>query len=491
MEFTVITSSQLQPNLLACGTVEGDLYILDAFKPSCNRIRQEDKVTTDISYISDAKHHSLVELLIKRHRIFKSGIVALEYHPRLPSVLAVGLNDGTLQVLFLEPENPELKKNVFLHKFDHRVDQIQWLLMDRGSDPEPSRQNSMSFGDRIWNRISKTPYVSLIIARSGSVITWMPLEKRAKCHRLNVGTNPQGVVYRTDEYIESQSNVEPSDQMVSMTQQQSLIICTVKWPLPGYFSEELEHESLTNFCIVQEALCVVHSSEGIYLEIYIPEYYDDSIEFVRFHTRIDTNATGVPSAVHISPKQYNQMNRYLETGSPHMFTLQGDRCINALSEFMAIATMDGAVYVTSMLHIYNQVRSVYYPRITSTPSGVSTEVLEPHDIVAIVHMDSFQLDQPVRSLMWTLIWNDYTQPPTMLRPDECCCTSDVAFLLSALCHDGIRVLKLYSSNCALALKVRHMVHAQARAMHWVEDTLPGDIKLIWATENSISRKSFG
>ncbi|GFE53905.1 dynein intermediate chain, putative [Babesia ovis] len=521
MEFSVMASSQLQPSILACGTKEGDVYILDAFKKEFNRIELEetcDQIACTLPGLSkryksvDVEHHRIEDLVVERYsRLFKSGVACMEYHPRLPSVVAVGLNDGSVHLLFVEPENPELKRTIFLFKFAKTVEQLQWLLVDDNTGPHRVFTHCSSFANRIWARLARAPYVSLLFARSGEDIMYTKVERKFTSFNLehSIKSNRRSIMYSTknDTAIDSTMDDTPMDSNLGDSAIDSditnlgkvALIATVKWPQEAYFYEDIEHPTLTNFCIVHEALCVMLYHNGYtYLQIYVP-VVDDGIKFNRFSKQIRTRFNGVPTSVVVSPKQYNQMTRYMATNNVHMFTLNGESCLNALGEFIAIASDQGYIYTTSMLNIYNRTREMVRKSETpveppdgiagTTPGYAITDGDTIHSVRSIapgadcveINMASYSGQPHVMGLEWALLWNDYTQAPEMVRPDECCCTKDITFLLAVHAREHVDILRLTKPMSTLQVENHRRIDTISSAIHWVEDTLPNDSKLLMAT----------
>ncbi|GIX65601.1 LamB/YcsF family protein [Babesia caballi] len=551
MEFSVMTSSHLQPNMMTCGTQGGDLYVLDAFHPDHNRITKRSLRKRAPQRLSSAQgsqpetneataasgrpaYHNANKLIVGRFNgLFKSGIVCVEHHPRLPSIIAVGLVDGSVHLLFLEIENLQIKQTAYLCRFSGSVDQLEWLLVDDVGDMVNRKTRSTSFTERIWKSIARASYNSLLVGRAGSQVKVVRVERNF--HVFNFFKNIVAATHQEKGDVnhdikkdfrgegadqEGDTPPDPSPKHVQVEQTDVVLITTIKWPLASYFEEDPEYPTLTNFCLIKEALCIFqHRPEGTLMQIYTPVVDASRIVFVRFGKSILVRVRGVPSAVSISPKQYNQMNRHLATSNPHFFTLNGEKCLNALGEFIAIGSDEGYVYTTTLLHIYNEAHSAVRrrpddhkvamePKVsplnmegchTDAESTPETSQRNFHttsptrsgdsagtDCVAI-EMASCFVGSAVLALHWGLIWNDYTAAPGMLAPAECCCTDDITFLLTARTGDHVDVLRLSKCASVLRAKPHRRIETRCSAAHWVEDIMPNDMTLMMATRRGVER----
>ncbi|GBE62304.1 dynein intermediate chain 2, putative [Babesia ovata] len=555
---------------MTCGTPYGDLYVLDAFMPSYNRIdmgrirrsvtgmavgglesrKEQSDMTCTASY--RRSHHTAKQLTVERYsKLFKSGITCIEFHPRLPSLSAVGLDDGSVHLLFIEGENLVVKKTLRLLTFNQPVEQIEWLLVKGEKTEGKANARSTSFVDRIWRILSRAAYHSLLIGRANKHVKFVRVERNPRVFNFfsSVVEKPDRAEKDCDSKGMQPSNAQAdrkagkrqsnkmaeSDEAVKCeTDGELVLISVVKWPQPGYFEEELEYPTLTNFCLVQESLGVVtHHTNGVYMQIYTPTEVDSNIKFVKFEKQICLRIEGFPTAIQISPKQYNQMRRYLDTNNAHMFTLNGEKCLNALGEFIAIGSDNGSVYVTSMLHIYNRARASMIEATgktniananntdaTENPSNTVTTTAqnqdagchscdEEHKVADVtvcdrddhsslangnendryydVELASLNVGGALKCLRWGLIWNDYVRQPHLVAPDRCCCSDDIRFFLTAHTREHVEILQLAKRDGTLSLESSGLIDLQGSTVHWVEDTIPNDMTLMIATKNGLER----
>ncbi|KAK1939698.1 hypothetical protein X943_002361 [Babesia divergens] len=572
MEFSVMASSFLQPSMLLCGTSEGSLYYLDALNQRykalptaklCNYSSGAEERPSDLLQSTCRQEGNDVKnLILARYpNLFKQGICCIEYHPRLPSLVAIGLSDGSVHLLFLEAENLGLKKTTFLFKLSRPVNQLQWVLVDAVKDSENCKMHSTSFVDRIWKVISKSPYHSILVGRSVEELRLVVVERNIKV--VNLFTNSTYSSWVPEDGHVSKHNAEDinaENHAEGDTQNQYIdtsisndiarlsggicLISTLKWPIAEYFEEDLEYPTLTNFCKVQESLCVFsHRLNYMHMDIYVPRAECGNVEFLRFRRRLKMRVRGMPTSVQITPKQYNQFNRYLSTNGEHMFSLNGEKCLNALGEFIAIGTNEGYVYTTSMLHIYNVVHAAIRTdeckrqsdsgvpdhhgtvvkcatsphayqlnngEVTNAPLGAepyrnadeidfidqkmdqleSSSFLNAHgsatDLGAVdIEMSSCFVGLPIVALKWALIWNDFTSAPHIIEPTQCCCTDDIVFLLSVLTNEHVDLLRLSKEGFSLQISNCKRLQVCCNSIHWVENTIPNDMTILMATEDGI------
>ncbi|ORM40265.1 uncharacterized protein BXIN_2008 [Babesia sp. Xinjiang] len=529
MEFSIVSSSQLQPNMLICGSASGDIYVLDAFNPGCNLIGKDKLVrfassmangASDASTVytpsSDLGYHTVDDLLVKHHsKLFKAGVVCIEYHPRLPSLVAIGLADGSVRLLFLEPENPEMRKTKFALKFQKAVDQLQWLLVHYDKDTDRLTTHAVSFADRIWSRIVKAPYISLLIGRAGDEVLFAVIDRKIEI--FNLFTSLVEEQDTSNQVLMANPGAPGVDHMDASASVKGCgkigLIATVKWPLAAYFEKDIEYSTLTNFCIFHEALCIVkYDQDYMYLHVYTPVVTDYTVKFTKFVKQFRAQVTGIPVAIQISPKQYNQMWRYLATNNQHLFNERGEKCLTALAEFIAIGSDQGYVYTTTMLHIYNRAHvSIRGPQgsvAVADDNSADYSSTWPHtgyqsfnhrmcdgangslDHSCVdIDMAPCFVGGPVLGLEWALLWNDYTREPKLVDPDECCCTDDITFLLAARSNHHVEIVRLVKENAILRAELYQRIPLQCSAIRWVEDTLPNDMNLLMPTRDGIHRQT--
>ncbi|KAK1441878.1 hypothetical protein BgAZ_502100 [Babesia gibsoni] len=399
MEFSVMAASFLQPNMLLCGSVEGDMCVVDTYRRMKYRNNAEDAFSSreeDAEEPSDLgtstwkqSKEELEDLILEKYpKLFRYGIVCIEYHPRLPSLIAVGLTDGTVHLLFLEGENLKLKKTISVFKFNDAINQITWLLVDAVKDTQNNyKLHSTALIDRIWKTLSKSSYHSVLVARSGEDVRFTVVEPKFVIRSVftnePVTSNKKQSITRSNGAEEGIPENAPSDDKDGLcnsndeaakcnNEENSVwLMFNMKWPLPEYFEKELEYNTLTNFCRVKESLCIMrHIAGQAYMDVYIPEDFEDDVVFSKFTTRMVFHVEGSPTFVDISPKQYNQTDRYLGTNNKYLFNIKGEKCINSIGEFIAIGTDKGHLYATSMLHIYN---SAYFNIVPLTKSSHTDE----------------------------------------------------------------------------------------------------------------------
>ncbi|EKX72582.1 hypothetical protein BEWA_050500 [Theileria equi strain WA] len=493
-EFYGITNNLSQPGDSDEATVKGDDKKSGKAKNWSKRLGIIDNYTLE-SFKLD------ISLPTKGIRTLKSRIKTLVHHPRIPSIIAVGCEDGSVNLIFIEAENTLLHHILFCTKFDHSVDQLVWTLTDRmDEDTEVDyKKLKSSFLERIWKSIESARYASVLVMQSEGDVRWVELSRSMNVESLDTIERPN--------YI----TVDAMDSYMDMMKRSKLsLIFSIKWPIEGYYmeygsekgvdaenNEDVESSAdignvgigtLTNFCNVKDSLAMLYYAQNS-MYLYILSRFENS--FILICPVLSISVNGIPTSVSISGKQYNQIYRHQASGYEMLYSryskasLDQSLCMNALQEFIAIGTNTGYVYATSLLYLYNL--SIFSCKF---PSGDSQSSFVPANGIS-----GRKVGMSVDMLKFAVLWRKYDMNVNFTNPKRCMCTDDCIFILAiGVVGFGVKVCTVsnYHSEGTRSefLKITPVFSRRQNynSILWAEQALPNITRLL--VGNGKSLKSF-
>ncbi|KAK2195157.1 bifunctional Saf4-Yju2 protein/WD40-repeat-containing domain superfamily [Babesia duncani] len=411
---TNITSSLLNPSYLVCTTLTGHFLFIN-----------EGRVLKTI------------------RNPFKGYVLKLVQHPRLPSVLAAGLDDGTVYMIFIEPENQDLFHFTFVMKLDAAIEDITWIIAhcnvnDSFTGPRKSKSD---FVYRVWNSLNRSNYDSIIVANSKSQVKFSHIKEPIH-----------------SSYINEMTHV--------------ISVFPIRWPT--------NCNSMLASLIkpVKEHLCISFFEGGV-VKLIVYECVitvDFHIGFIKVATLI-IPVHGKPTCLEISKKQYNQIYRYQQAYGESMYNLNSHElsCTNALQEFLAIGDDMGYIYVTSIFNLYHTLQT------RSQSMGGPTCCI----------FSETRISAGIEELRWGLVWKKYEMD---INVKSCCmCNDDIVVLLSAIQNNGNTIiLKLTNVNFSRSthnilrfIKIKEMELGIVR-QSWVETSSPMHMELTMASSSELS-----